>query len=147
MEEPSPLEIVEVPTKIQIVQFVELIRSVPVYFQIYYLSNSYYIWVGTQPSKMKNLTVGILNSRGSLPSSSTVIGNAANDVGKSITERLGRYSSTSTLTFSYFFLVKRTGKPIYFSYSVTEDIPHVAEWVEKQLVTQLKSHKMVLPQI
>eukprot|EP01126_Amoeba_proteus_P061620 TRINITY_DN8292_c0_g1_i1.p1 TRINITY_DN8292_c0_g1~~TRINITY_DN8292_c0_g1_i1.p1 ORF type:complete len:132 (-),score=11.13 TRINITY_DN8292_c0_g1_i1:124-519(-) len=131
MEEPSPLEIVEVPTKIQIVQFVELIRSVPVYFQIYYLSNSYYIWVGTQPSKMKNLTVGILNSRGSLPSSSTVIGNAANDVGKSITERL----------------VKRTGKPIYFSYSVTEDIPHVAEWVEKQLVTQLKSHKMVLPQI
>lgn len=58
-KEPSGIEVQFVEPKIQIESFTEKFMDDNIYFQLYIMNNSFYLWIGLNPPQLKNLSVAV----------------------------------------------------------------------------------------
>jgi len=117
----TPIE--TVPPQIRIEQWKEDFMEVPVFFQVYHLKDSYFIWVGSSPAKLNNLSLATQTSFDKVPSVSTIVGTHTEGAGRSLALRLA----------------KRTGKLVFVSFNVDTKVAYLGEWVEKKLVPRLQA--------
>lgn len=53
------LNIVPTDNKIKVETWMEIFVDKPVFFQVYYLDSSYYIWIGQQPPKLNSMCIAL----------------------------------------------------------------------------------------
>jgi len=55
----SRVDVQFIEPKIQIESFIEKFMEDNIYFQLYIMNNSFYLWIGLNPPQLKNLSVAI----------------------------------------------------------------------------------------
>jgi len=99
----------------------EAFNDKTIYFQVYLLKDSYFIWIGSNPASMNNLNVALMTSYQPSASVTTILGHQMEGGGRNIASRLA----------------KRLKKPIYLSFSPETEAPMLEEWCEKRLVDRI----------
>lgn len=119
----SSLQDVEIqePT-LQMHQFSELFVDRKIFFQIIFLKDSYFVWIGTEPSHFGSLSVSMPNPFDSLPSVTS----------------LNYESPDSSFNSLALRLTKRTGKPFYISNGLPSALPMLNSFAEKRLLQELQ---------
>ena len=109
--------------QIKVSDFSEMILDKTVYFKIIKLSDSFFVWVGLEPS-LSNMAVAMPTPHTSVPSGSLLFGNKS-----------GETTSTSLAQK----LAKKSNKQIFVSCSIPFD-QHLSVLVEKRLAQELALH-------
>jgi hypothetical protein len=81
------VQFVEPQIKVEI--FKDAFMDVVFFYQIIYLKDSLYIWVGCKPPEMHNLYASVISKFDLVPSVTRLFGNILNDVGQQLAQRLG----------------------------------------------------------
>jgi hypothetical protein len=109
------VQFVEPQIKVEI--FKDAFMDVVFFYQIIYLKDSLYIWVGCKPPEMHNLYASVISKFDLVPSVTRLFGNILNDVGQQLAQRLAQ----------------KTGKFCFVSCNLPEKIPQLQEYAEKKL--------------
>jgi hypothetical protein len=123
-KEPSGIEVQFVEPKIQIESFTEKFMDDNIYFQLYIMNNSFYLWIGLNPPQLKNLSVAVKLPQENAPSVSSLFGEKLSPAGSVIAQRLS----------------KKTGKMFFVSYNMPKDVQIMQEFVERKITDRLKPH-------
>jgi len=102
-------------------QWMEMFCDTPIFFQIYFLKDSYYIWVGSGTPKLTTVDVACQTKYERVPIASTILGHGLEGVGKGMSTRLAQ----------------KTGKMIYLGYGADTSIPRLVEWAEKKILNKI----------
>eukprot|EP00736_Rhodelphis_marinus_P009946 Rmarinus@m.12981 len=111
----------------EIKQFTDNVMDMSVFFHIVVLMDSFFVWIGTAPSKLKHVSVALPSPNNMPPSSSTLIGNPAEDIGDAMARRL----------------VQRTKKVFYIAFNIPNSSGVQQQWAEKRLISYLSNEKLI----
>jgi len=120
--ENTPIEIkMEEPT-IQIHQFTDTFLDTKIFFQVIFLKDSFFIWMGSGPPQLGHLSLSMKSKFDTIPSISSLLGDSVDKSSHAFAQRLA----------------KKTGKPVFVSCSLPPNSPMIQSYAEKRLLQELK---------
>jgi len=111
-------------SSIKISQFSEFFSELNLFFEIIFLKDSYFIWIGVNPPELENIAFAINTPFDTISSSTYLLGANLDGASKKIAVYLG----------------KKTGKPVYVSFNVKEgDSKAISSFAVKRLLQELEN--------
>jgi len=108
----------KVDPQIKITQHRVMLMDTQIFFQIYFLNRSYFIWIGLNPAYLKNLTTAFNSHMSKLPSFSTIYGSDLDGYGQSMSMRIA----------------KRTSCPCFISFNIDTQDPNLIQSIEAKII-------------
>lgn len=109
--------------RLNVHEFCSPLQNVVAHYYVIQLKDSYFLWIGSAPSKFSNLSLALLTKYNSVPTTTNIMGDISDVNSSSLAQKLSR----------------KCKKAVFVSYNLPAD-PELLPLVENRLFEEISAH-------